>query len=168
MIGVAIVVGPDAWAGATSSFVAKLALVGASLLYAIGSIYAKRWQGMPPLVIAATLMTSGALMSLPLSLVFDRPWALPSPSLEVWLAVAFTGVFGSALAAITYFRVFAVSGATNAMLVTLLLPITPIIGGALYLGEKLAVREFAGTAVVMLALVIIDGRAIRWLSSRRT
>ncbi len=49
------------------------------------------------------------------------------------------------------------------MLVTLLLPVTPIIGGAIYLGERLALREIAGGAVIMLALVIIDGRIFRML-----
>ncbi len=163
IVGVAIVVGFDAWTGASASFVAKLMLVAASLLYAIGSIYAKRFSGMPPLVIAASIMTSGALLSLPLSLYIDRPWTLPMPSTEVWIAVVCTGVFGSALAAISYFRLFTVAGATNAMLVTLLLPITPIIGGALYLGERLALREIVGGAVIMLALIIIDGRIFRML-----
>ncbi len=164
--GVAVVVGFDAWSGASASFIAKSALVGASLLYAIGSIYAKRFSGMPPLVIATSIMTTGAIVSLPLSLYFDRPWTLPVPSVQAWVAVLCTGIFGSALAAISYFRLFTVAGATNAMLVTLLLPITPIIGGALYLGERLAPREIAGGAVIMLALIIIDGRVLR-LGSRR-
>ena len=166
--GVAIVVGFDAWAGASASFAAKLTLVAASLLYAIGSIYAKRFSGLPPLVIAACIMTSGALPSLPLAFYFDRPWRVPMPSLEVWIAVLCTGIFGSALAAISYFRLFTVAGATNAMLVTLLLPVTPIIGGAIYLGERLALREIAGGAVIMLALVIIDGRMFRMLAGRNT
>ncbi len=168
ILGVAIVVGLDAWAGASASMVAKLFLIAASLLYAIGSIYAKRFSKLPPLVIATGIMTSGALLSLPLSLYFDRPWTLPIPSTEVWLAVLFTGVFGSALAAISYFRLFAVSGASNAMLVTLLLPVTPVIGGALYLGERLALREVIGAAVIMFALVIIDGRVFRSRQANRS
>jgi drug/metabolite transporter (DMT)-like permease len=159
--GVGIVMGPDAWDGATVSFLAKLALVAASLLYAIGGIYARRFRDLPPLVITTSIMTAGAVLSLPLSLYFDEPWTLPQPSTEVALAVLATGIFGSALAGIAYFRVFTVSGATNAMLVTLLLPITPIIGGALYLGEVLKAREMAGSLVIMLALVIIDGRLFR-------
>ena len=159
--GVAIVVGSEAWTGLTGSALAKLTLVAASLMYAVGSIYAKRFSDMPPLVIAASVMLSGAIVALPLALVVDRPWTLPMPSLDVIVAVLLTGVFGSALAAITYFRVFTVSGATNAMLVTLLLPVTPVIGGALYLGERLELREIVGAVVIMLALAIIDGRILR-------
>lgn len=159
--GVAIVVGAEAWNGLSGSVTAKLTLVAASLMYAVGSIYAKRFSAMPPLVIAASVMLSGAIVALPLALVFDRPWTLPVPSLDVIIAVLLTGVFGSALAAITYFRVFTVSGATNAMLVTLLLPVTPVIGGALYLGERLELREILGAVVIMLALAIIDGRIVR-------
>ncbi|MEQ1613337.1 MAG: EamA family transporter, partial [Hyphomicrobiaceae bacterium] len=159
--GVAIVVGSEAWAGLSGSSMAKLTLVAASFLYAVGSIYAKRFSDTPPLVIAASVMLSGAIVALPLALLVDRPWALPMPSLDVIVAVLLTGVFGSALAAITYFRVFTVSGATNAMLVTLLLPVTPVIGGALYLGERLELREILGAIVIMLALAIIDGRILK-------
>jgi drug/metabolite transporter (DMT)-like permease len=164
--GVAIVMGSEVWTGLSGSVAAKLALVAASFMYAVGSIYSKRFGGMPPLVIAASVMLSGAIVAVPLSLVVDRPWTLPMPSLEVIVAVLLTGVFGSALAAITYFRVFTASGATNAMLVTLLLPVTPVIGGALYLGERLELREVAGALVIMLALAIIDGRMLQRIFGR--
>jgi drug/metabolite transporter (DMT)-like permease len=164
IFGVAIVVGLDVLTGLTSTVLAKTALIAAALLYAAGAIYAKRLSGMPPLVISTGVMTTGMLVSLPLALLVDRPWQLPVPSNDVILAVLLTGVFGSALAAVTYFRVFNVSGATNAMLVTLLLPVTPVILGAIYLGERLAMREVIGALVIMLALIIIDGRL--WNSVR--
>lgn len=50
------------------------------------------------------------------------------------------------------------AGATNGLLVTLLLPLTPIVLGTLFLGEHLQVREIAGALVIGLALVVLDGR----------
>lgn len=164
--GVAIVVGFDPAQGLGGAVAAKLFLVAASLLYAIGGIYAKRFSATPPLVIAASVMTAGAVVALPLTLVIDRPWLLPLPSWQPVAAVFMIGVFGSALAAITYFRLFTVSGATNAMLVTLLLPVTPVVGGALLLGEWLEAREVLGALVIAGALAIIDGRLLRWVFSR--
>lgn len=166
LAGVAIVVGIDASAGMSGEVDAKLTLVAASLMYAIGGIYAKRFSDTPPMVIAASIMTGGALVALPVALVIDQPWSLPVPSWHAVGAVVLIGVFGSALAAIAYFRVFTVSGATNAMLVTLLLPVTPVIGGAILLGERLAPRELAGGLVIMLALAIIDGRLLKSLTRR--
>ena len=55
------------------------------------------------------------------------------------------------------------AGATNTLLVTLLLPLTPIFLGAAFLGERLSMREWAGAAIIGLALVILDGRLFRKL-----
>jgi drug/metabolite transporter (DMT)-like permease len=156
--GVAIVMGPEALQGFTSEVVAKLYLIGAAFLYAIGSIYAKRFAGMPPLQIAMMQMTCGFLVALPLALAIDHPWTAAMPSYAAISGVVVTGIFGSALASITFFRVFTRAGATNAMLITLLVPVTPIILGAFMRGEWLTTREFAGAAVIALALLIIDGR----------
>ncbi len=159
--GVAIVMGPEALQGFTTEVVAKMFLIGAALLYAIGSIYAKRFAGLQPLKIATMQMTCGFLISLPLALAIDHPWTLTMPSHAAIAGVVFTGVFGSALASITFFRVFTRAGATNAMLITLLVPVTPIILGAIMRGEWLSTREFVGAAVIACALLIIDGRLLR-------
>jgi drug/metabolite transporter (DMT)-like permease len=164
--GVAVVMGPEALAGFTTEVVAKLCLIAAAMLYAVGSIFAKRFAGYQPLKIASMQMTCGFLISLPLALIIDHPWTLPMPSATALAGLAFTGIFGSALAAITFFRVFTRAGATNAMLATLLVPVTPIILGAMFRGEWLSPREFVGAAVIALALLIIDGRLVRALFGR--
>jgi drug/metabolite transporter (DMT)-like permease len=53
------------------------------------------------------------------------------------------------------------AGATNAMLVTLLVPVTALVLGTLVLGEQLAARHFAGMAVIGAGLLLIDGRVLR-------
>jgi drug/metabolite transporter (DMT)-like permease len=52
----------------------------------------------------------------------------------------------------------ATAGATNAVLVTLLIPVTAILLGALVLGERLGWLHFLGMAVIGLGLSVIDGR----------
>lgn len=63
--GVAVVVGVDPSMGLTGELSAKLTLVLASFVYAVGGIYAKRFSGLPPLVIAASIMTSGMIVIMP-------------------------------------------------------------------------------------------------------
>ena len=158
--GVSVVFGSEALAGWSTALAAKVALVAASLLYAIGGIFAKRLTGHPPLVIATMQMTCGCLVATPLALAIDHPWTLPMPSLQAMAGIAGTGYLGSALAAITYFSILTRAGATNAMLVTLLVPVTPILLGAVLFGEQLLTREIAGAAIIALALIVIDGRLI--------
>ena len=65
-----------------------------------------------------------------------------------------------------FFGIIARSGASNVMLVTLLIPVTAILLGWLVLGEPLAPREIAGALVIGSALIVIDGRVIGWVRNR--
>lgn len=166
LVGVAIVVGPAALEGWSQSLEAKLALVSAALLYAIGAIYSKRLAKHPPLVISTLQMTCGAILMVPALLIVDRPWEIARPSDLAIGSLVTTAIFSSALASYTYFRVFNRAGAVNAMLVTLLVPVTPLVIGAIAFGERLLLREAIGTVVIGCALVIVDGRLPRYLWTR--
>jgi drug/metabolite transporter (DMT)-like permease len=64
---------------------------------------------------------------------------------------------------VVFFQILARSGASNVMLVTLLIPVTAILLGHFLLGEPLAAREIIGALVIGGALLIVDGRALRLL-----
>jgi drug/metabolite transporter (DMT)-like permease len=161
LAGVVVVMGPDAWHGWSAALDAKIALIGASVLYAVGTIYAKRLAHYPPIVLINAQMTCGFIVTLPFVLLIDRPWTHPVPSLKALAAVFAIGIFGSALAGLAYFRVLTRAGATNAVLTTLLVPVTPVLLGGLFLGERLALREVLGAGIIAAALLIIDGRLLR-------
>ncbi len=59
------------------------------------------------------------------------------PSAATWLSLIGLAALSTALAYIVFFRILARSGATNVMLVTLLIPVTAILLGWLVLGEPL-------------------------------
>jgi drug/metabolite transporter (DMT)-like permease len=84
----------------------------------------------------------------------ERPWQLPMPGTATWLAVMGLAVLSTALAYIVFFQILRRSGATNVMLVTLLIPVTAILLGYLVLGEKISPREIAGALVIGSALTI--------------
>jgi drug/metabolite transporter (DMT)-like permease len=48
------------------------------------------------------------------------------------------------------------------MLVTLLIPVTAILLGYLVLGEQISLREIAGAFVIGSALLLIDGRVLKF------
>lgn len=166
LAGVIIVFGTDAFAGWSTSIGAKLSIIFGAFLYAVGAIYSKRFVGYHPIAIAATQMTCGALVSMPVALIIDRPWLLPMPSTPAISALVATAVLGSALSSVLYFHVLLRGGATIAMLTTLLVPVAPILLGALFLGEHLHAREAAGTLLIAAALLIIDGRLAAWAVSK--
>jgi drug/metabolite transporter (DMT)-like permease len=76
-------------------------------------------------------------------------------SLPRWAAVGALAIFTTALAFILYFNIIASAGAINASLVTLLVPVSAILLGAVLLGERLEPFDFIGMALIMASLIII-------------
>jgi drug/metabolite transporter (DMT)-like permease len=161
LAGVSVLVGADVTSGASGGLAAKIALLGAALCYALAGVFARTTSREPPFVIAAGQLVAALAMAMPLALYFDRPWTLPMPSTAAISAVAGIGILSSAFASLVYFTVIKRAGATNGLLVTLLLPLTPIMLGGLFLGEHLSRRELGGGLLIALALVVIDGRLLR-------
>jgi drug/metabolite transporter (DMT)-like permease len=160
LIGVAVLIGPSALAGLDANLLAQLAVLGGALSYAFAGVYARRFTRMniDPIVAAAGQLLMSSLIMILLATAFDAPSQLIESSARVWIAVGLMAVFSTALAYILYFRLLASAGATNAILVTLLIPVTAILLGAFILDERLLWMHFLGMAVIGLGLSVIDGR----------
>jgi drug/metabolite transporter (DMT)-like permease len=139
-----------------------LLCLAAALSYGISALVARRsLADSPPLATATFQLMGSSLMMAFVAAVFERPWQLPLPGVVTWLAVLGLAALSTALAYIVFFQVLRRSGATNVMLVTLLVPVTAILLGALVLGEHIAPREIAGALVIGSALLLIDGRVLK-------
>jgi drug/metabolite transporter (DMT)-like permease len=163
LAGVVVMVGPDALKGLDGSFLAQLAMIGAAISYACAGIFGRRFGGAPPLVTAAGQVTASSLTLLPLSLALDRPWLLPRPSARTWAAVVGLALLCTALAYVIYFRILATSGASNLLLVTLLMPVNAVFLGITMLGERIEPRHVMGMALIAAGLATIDGRVFTLL-----
>ena len=169
LAGVAVMIGPDALGGLNGGLLAQLAMLSAAVSYACAGIFGRRFAGTPPLVTAAGQVTASSLTLLPLSLIVDRPWLLPSPGGRTWAAVAGLALLCTALAYVIYFRILATSGASNLLLVTLLMPVTAVLLGISMLGEHIEPRHVVGMALIAAGLATVDGRifaALRRLRRR--
>ena len=166
--GVALMIGPTLLSNLGSSALAQLACVAAALSYALAAVWARRFrkQGLSPISVSTGQLTAGALIMLPLMLLVDQPWTHPMPPIEAWGSIIALALVCSAFGYVLYFRLIDSSGATNALLVTLLVPPVAILLGALFLGEVLAVQDFLGLGLIALGLAAIDGRALTLLSLR--
>lgn len=165
LAGVAVLIGPAAFAPSNDSLWGELACLGAALSYAFAGIYGRRFRtmGIAPLDAAAGQVTASSLLILPIMLSVEQPWNGTLPTAAIWLALAALALLSTALAYVLYFRILAAAGPTNLLLVTFLIPVTSILLGAVFLQERLAPRHFAGMALIGLGLAVIDGRIGRLL-----
>jgi drug/metabolite transporter (DMT)-like permease len=166
LAGAAVVIGLDALRGVGSNVLAQFAILGATLSYAFAGIWGKRFKGISPLVTAAGQVTCTTVLMVPIVLLVDRPWTLPGVSLQTLGALAGLGLLSTALAYVLYFSLLARAGATNALLVTLLIPVSVLLLAAAVLGETLDLRHLLGMALIGLGLLVMDGRLLAYLKTQ--
>lgn len=164
--GIVVMIGPDALQGLGLNVLAQVAVVGAAVSYAFAGIYGKRFKGTPPIVVSAGQITCTTLLMIPIASLVDQPWLLPMPSLKIWGAILGLALLSTVLAYTIYFSLLATAGATNVLLVTLLIPVSALWLGITILGEQLDARHFMGMGLIGLGLVIIDGRLLRLARQR--
>jgi drug/metabolite transporter (DMT)-like permease len=139
-----------------------LCLAGA-FSYGIAALVARRHLGgTPPLASATFQLLASTVMMTVVAGAIERPWQLPMPGASTWFAVLGLAALSTALAYIVFFQILQRSGATNVMLVTLLIPVTAILLGTFVLGESISLREIAGAVVIGSALLVIDGRVLKF------
>ncbi|CAN0377815.1 unnamed protein product, partial [Discosporangium mesarthrocarpum] len=167
VIGVAVLRGFDGHFDPAQTLGLGLGLL-ATLSYGFAALWGRRHlAGVAPLKSATCqLLCSTAVMLVVVALV-DAPWRLAMPSLPVWLSLGALALFGTAVAYIVFFEILVRAGASNVMLVTLLIPVSGLLLGHAFLDEAIHLREVAGAAIIGLGLLAIDGRVLRWVRRLR-
>lgn len=159
--GIFYIVGTEVFEGMSNQLLAQVAVLGAAISYSFASIYGRRFSGYPPVVTATGQVSASALIMLPVALYVDQPWSYLPLSLSTWGALIGIASLCTALAYLIYFRVLKTAGATNLMIVTLLIPPSAILLGVIFLGETLRPQEFIGMIIIAIGLVVLDGRVLR-------
>ncbi|NNE52819.1 MAG: DMT family transporter [Sulfitobacter sp.] len=161
--GVATAIGLENLLNFDITSLAQLAVIGGTVSYALASVWArKRLGGQPPQVAAAGMVTASTLIILPLAWAVEGPLTLDLQPRTIG-AIAYYALAATALAYLVYYRVLAMAGSGNLMLVTLLIPPFAILLGAFVLDETLRPAAYAGFALLALGLLILDGRIWRLL-----
>lgn len=159
--GTAVMVGPGMVAGLGGPVWAKFALIGTALSYAFALILSRRqFAGLAPVHIATGQLTASTIIMIPIIFLAFGNQTTFIGSGHVTAAVLGLALLSTAFAYILFFRIVAEAGATNASLVTLVVPVSAVLLGVTFLGERLEVFELAGMALIGLGLVVMDGRLL--------
>jgi len=144
--------------GVSSDLAGEIALLGSSLCYAIGGVYARRnVRGVRPMIPAVIQVTFALVITATIALLFEHP--LDSrPAADAVFAVVWLGLLGSGLAYVLYFRLLSRWGATRTSMVAYLLPIVGIVLGYLVLGEPIDARLILGTVLVVAGVGLVNSR----------
>ena len=168
LLGTVVLIGPNALKGVTGSLLGQLAVMGAGLSYALAGVFSRRFKqwDVSSMIVATGQVTMATLILLPLALWIDRPWVNFNLPLEAIGAIAGLSMFSTVIAYTLYFRLIASAGATNAALVTFLVPISAILLGVVILGENFNILQAFGMGLIGLGLLTMDGRLFHRVRSR--
>lgn len=156
--GVAVAIGLENFRTLDLSSMAQLAVICGTVAYAIASVWArKRLVGMPPQLAAAGILTGSTVIMLPLAYFIDGPLSFDLEARTMW-AIGYYAIIATAFAYLLYYRVLAMAGSGNLMLVKLLVAPIAITLGTVILGEKLGTNAYFGFAILAVGLIILDGR----------
>jgi drug/metabolite transporter (DMT)-like permease len=161
LVGAVILASPALSDGAAPELWAIGACLLATLCYATTLNYSRRLAGLDPTMIATGALTGAAIAAVPIAFLTEGAPVMVRP--ESWAALLGIGLVSTTFSFILMYRLLPRVGATNFTITTFIAPISAIILGVSVLHEVLTPLEILGMAVILLGLVVMDGRLVRRL-----
>ncbi len=162
-LGVATAIGLENFRNFDINSLAQLAVIAGTISYACAGVWARKFLGgLPPEVAAAGMLTGSTLITIPLAWSVEGPLTLALQA-DTILAIAYYALIATGGAYLLYYRVLAMAGSGNLMLVTLLVAPVAITLGALVRNEALSTNALIGFGILAVGLVILDGRIWMWM-----
>jgi drug/metabolite transporter (DMT)-like permease len=161
--GVVVLLGPQRIAGLGShglAFWGEIAMIAAALCYSIQSIITRRIKSKGSLEPAAAGLSIAAVFGLALALLGD-PAGLSGATGKSLLALLVLGLLNTALATVAFFHLIRLAGAGFASMINYLIPVFAVLVGWLFLDERLAQAAFAGLALILAGIGIVQSRRSR-------
>jgi drug/metabolite transporter (DMT)-like permease len=153
--GVGILVGWDPLPLTGMVVLSVFAVLGASVAYGIGGVYAKKtFSGLPPASMAVGQLSAATLIMLPLSAA--RP-PVASPSTLAVICVLALALLSTAVAYLLFFYLLENAGPTSTSTVTLIVPVFGLLFGVILLDEPVGIGTLVGLVIVLLSVALVTG-----------
>lgn len=139
-----------------NSLLGQVAVIVASLFYAISSVYARRVTEDTPGILrsAGPLVSASAVMWMG-TFLFEGPVHVPQLGIT-WVALLFLGVLGSGVAFVMAYYLIHEIGPTRTTMVTYLFPLGGVILGVTFLNEQLTWHVIVGALLILASLAIAN------------
>lgn len=161
MAGVTVIVGWRSLLEFDPRALGQIAVLGAGVSYAFAGVWARNhMKGLSASQSATGMLTGSTLLMLPIAWATEGAPDL-SLSLTSIASILYMSLIGTVAAYLLYYRILAAAGSGNLMLVTIMMPPISIFLGWLVLGERLTSSAFIGCGLIVLGLIILDGRMWR-------
>jgi drug/metabolite transporter (DMT)-like permease len=156
--GVIVIVSPGLATSTGGQISGELALVGSTISYGIGAVFARaKMRGLRPMIPALFQVAFALVLVAILAFVNEKPLDV-AWNQNALVAVLWLGVFGSGFAYLLNFRLLGRIGATRTAILAYFLPIVGIVSGALMFGETVEPVVAIGTGLVIVGIALVNSR----------
>ncbi len=168
MLGLVVLIGPEALKGLGSQLGGQAAILGAAFCYAFTTLFVRRYAALPALVMASGSMLIGTVVIVGLAFAFEVPpqgFPVFSRSLA---AALYLGLFPTALATLIYFYLVPRLGAGVVSQINFIVPLGGTIFGVMFLGESLRANTLAALFLVMTAVFLVTRKGPEKINQKVT
>jgi drug/metabolite transporter (DMT)-like permease len=152
--GIVLVVGNEALQSVgTGSIIAMVAVLGASVCYAISGAMIRQVKDIPPARLATVILGFSSVELIGIGLLDGLP-DVAAISGKAWGSLLFLGLLPTGLATILRYRLIWAIGASFFSLGMNLIPVFGVILGALLLSEQVAATTWAALVLILAGLMI--------------
>lgn len=173
-IGVAILAMRSNETGIDNGYLDEMAIVGASLSYAIFTIYSRKViKGqVEPLVVAAGTFIPAAVIAFGMMLIEPLLGGRPAVDLSTipinaTLSIFALGFFNTFIAYLFYYYIVQQFGASRAMMVTYVVPVIGLILGGLILNDPIEPLMIFGALLIFAGIAVVNVNAIALIERLR-
>ena len=158
IIGVAVIIGIDNLAQLSLTNIGQYLIIVSSISYAFAGVWGRLFVRDIGVEETATgmLITSTIWMFILCLMVEGLP--IEALSMRSLAAILTFAILCTSVAYLLYFAILAEAGASNLMLVTIIIPAFAIILDALFLEELVSALDMLGFGIIALGLLVIGGK----------
>lgn len=138
----------------------QIAILLASVSYAISVLFGKQIDSSIHPAISATMMLCiSSIILMPIVIYMGVDFIAVS-KIESIIPLLGLSIFSTAVAYLIFYKLIKNIG-SNVMLVTLLMPISAIFMSIIFLGESIATQHIIGLILILIGLILVDGRILQ-------
>ena len=158
--GVVIAVGYQNLFELQENNLGKYLILIATISYGFAGVWGKlRLQNLSPVVATTGMLTISTIIMSPYAITYHLEEIYSLNIYVIKYAIVFA-LICSVFAYFLYFKILESTGAGNLLICTIIIPPSAIFLNAFFLDEIITYKEYLGLIIIILGLIILDGRLI--------
>ena len=161
ILGVVIAIGYQNIFQLKNDDLGKYLIIIATISYGFAGVWGKlRLQNFSPIIAATGMLTVSTIILTPYAII-NHLEEIYSLNFYIFKYAFIFAIICSVFAYFLYFKILESAGAGNLLICTIIIPPSSIFLNAFFLDQNITTNEYLGLIVIILGLIILDGRLFK-------